>query len=375
LTQHLIYGTIRLQPPKHRGDQMSHIRKYIAVVLAAELLIATSVFAGDTPEEITQRIGTGNPERGKETSEMCQGCHGEDGNSEINIFPKLSGQWADYIQKQFREFQNGARQDPTMSDMALSVGEFPELFDIAAYFASQDLMIGPVVVDAKKLALYREGENFYNNGNANSGAFRCVMCHGKHGQGEPLNNPLFPILGGQHKAYLVKQLTDFKKDFRDNDRSGMMMLIAGRLTEHEIEALATYLAFREPLYETKYKEKKITLEGANFNVGSSLLKESDSEQLDDVVEYAKAYPDTKLNIIGYTDISGRLDKNITLSHNRAESVKKFLIAYGIASNRIFTQGLGPKNPVASNDTPEGRSKNRRVEIYLKYKESYEIRTN
>jgi len=97
---------------------MSYIRKYITVALAAGLLIATSANAGDTPDEISQRIGSGDPERGKEASGLCQGCHGADGNSEIGIFPKLSGQWADYIQKQFRECQNGARQDPTMTDMA-----------------------------------------------------------------------------------------------------------------------------------------------------------------------------------------------------------------------------------------------------------------
>ncbi len=354
---------------------MSYIRKYIAVALAAGLLIVTSAFAGDTPDEISQRIGSGDPERGKEASGMCQGCHGEDGNSAIGIFPKLSGQWADYIQKQFREFQNGARQAPTMTDMALSVGEFPELFDIAAYFASQNLMMGPVVEDEQELALYREGEKLYNDGNENSGAFRCVMCHGKHGQGEPLNNPLFPILGGQHKDYLIKQLADFKKDTRDNDRSGMMMLIAGRLTEEDIVALSTYLSIRPPIYETGFTEKNITLEGTSFAVSSAVLTSAAFDQLNSVVEYASTYPDVNLTIIGYTDSSGRLVKNIKLSQNRAESVKAFLISNGVAADRIFTQGLGPENPVATNDTPEGRSKNRRVEIRSKLKESFKVRVN
>ncbi|MDX8385167.1 MAG: OmpA family protein [Gallionella sp.] len=354
---------------------MSYFRKYIAVALATGLLIATSSFAGDSPDEISQRIGTGDPVRGKEASGLCQGCHGADGNSAIGIFPKLSGQWADYIQKQFREFQNGARQDPTMTDMALSVGEFPELFDIAAYFASQNMMIRPVVEDEKELALYREGEKLYNDGNANSGAFRCVMCHGKHGQGEPLNNPLFPILGGQHKDYLIKQLTDFKRNSRDNDRSGMMMLIAGRLSEDNIVALSTYLAIRPAIYETGYTEKNITLEGTNFDVGSAVLKETAFEQLDGVVEYANTYPDVNLNITGHTDITGRLDKNMILSEDRAESVKQFLISNGVAAERIFTQGFGPEIPIASNDTPEGRSKNRRVEIRSKLKESYKFRVN
>lgn len=354
---------------------MSYIGKQIAVAIAAALLITTSVFAGDTPEEINQRIGSGDPERGKVASGLCQGCHGEDGNSAIGIFPKLSGQWADYIQKQFREFQNGARQDPTMTDMALSVGEFPELFDIAAYFASQNMMMGPVVENEEELALYREGEKIFNEGNANSGAFRCVMCHGKHGQGEPLNNPLFPILGGQHKDYLIKQLTDFKKNTRDNDRSGMMMLIAGRLSAEDIVALATYLSIRPPIYETGFTEKNITLEGTSFAVSSAVLTSDAFEQLNSVVEYAEKYPDVNLTVIGYTDISGRLDKNIKLSQDRAESVKAFLVSNGVAADRIFTQGLGPENPIATNETPEGRSKNRRVEIRSKLKESFKVRVN
>ena len=227
--------------------------KSIAATLAVTIFIATSAMAGDTPSEINQRIGTGDPVAGKESSGMCQGCHGQDGNSVLSTFPKLSGQWADYIQKQFREFQNGARKDPTMSDMALSVGEFPELFDIAAYFASQSLMAGPEVEEAD-LSLYREGENLYINGNSNSTAFRCVKCHGDHGMGVPLNNPLFPILGGQHKDYLVKQLRDFKQNDRDNDRSGMMMLIAGRLSDRDIEAIATYLSHSAPEQEAAAQE-------------------------------------------------------------------------------------------------------------------------
>ena len=82
----------------------------------------------------------------------------------------------------------------------------------------------------------------FTDGNKRTGAFRCVKCHGEHGSGEPLNNNLFPVLGGQHKEYLIKQLTDFKHEVRENDRSGMMLRITTHLTAHDIEALATYLS-------------------------------------------------------------------------------------------------------------------------------------
>ncbi|MBI5430830.1 MAG: OmpA family protein [Nitrosomonadales bacterium] len=368
----------------------------IARILAAALFIATSAQAGDSPSEINQRIATGDPVAGKDKSAVCQGCHGEDGNSMVPTFPKLAGQWAGYIQKQFREFQNGARNDATMSDVAQSVNEFPELFDIAAYFSSQKQMAPTPIEDEAGQKLYYEGEKLYTLGNADSGAFRCVKCHGEHGSGEPLNNNLFPVLGGQHKDYLVKQLTDFKKGDRDNDRSGMMMLIAGRLTEGEIEALATYLSGSlvvappppppapapppppppapvKEKWQILLEDKPISIEGTSFDSGKAKLKKSASQQLDIIVDFARNRPEAKLDVIGYTDITGSEKKNMQLSLDRAVSVKKYLIDKGVAAERINTQGLGPANPVADNATKEGRAKNRRVEIRSVLKEEKKVR--
>jgi len=347
----------------------------IGILLATVMFTSLPVFGGDSPAEINQRIGTGDPEVGKDLSAMCQGCHGEDGNSVVPTFPKLSGQWADYIQKQFREFQNGARTDPTMSDMALSVGEFPELFDIAAYFASQKLMEGPVTEDPSVLAPYRRGEKLFIEGNADSGAFRCIKCHGEHGMGTPLNNPLFPIIGGQHKDYLVKQLTDFKRSDRDNDRSGMMMLIAGRLSDSEIEDLAIYLANKEPVYKTVFEEKTLRIKGTNFKVGSAKLQKTARTQLNAIVEYANRVPDANFEIFGYTDSTGSLELNMKLSLVRAELVANYLINKGVAAERIITKGMGPENPIADNATESGRRENRRVELRSVHKESKKVRTN
>ncbi|MBI3481219.1 MAG: cytochrome c4 [Nitrosomonadales bacterium] len=225
---------------------MLHRNKIIAAVSTVVLLTATSAFAGESPSEIKQRIGLGDPVAGKDKAALCQGCHGEDGNSASATFPKLSGQWSDYIQKQVREFQNGARYNATMTDMALSVDNFQDLFDIAAYFASQKTMGGTLIENEAEQKLYLEGQKLYMEGNERTGAFRCIKCHGEYGKGQPLNNNLFPVLGGQHKDYLIKQLTDFKTEERENDRSGMMLRITTRLTDHDIEALATYLS-REPV--------------------------------------------------------------------------------------------------------------------------------
>lgn len=213
---------------------MAHTKKSIAAALLAALFVATTAYAGDSSEDIKQRIGKGDPAAGKEKSAMCQGCHGEDGNSAAATFPRLAGQFANYLQKQIRDFQNELRNDPTMSGMAATVTEKQDLLDITAYFASQKQMKGSGSSNDKGKKLYLEGNL--------EGAYGCVNCHGENGKGKSPNNAMFPVIGGQHKDYLVKQLTDFNKDERKNDPSGMMGDIAKKLTPAEIDAVADYLS-------------------------------------------------------------------------------------------------------------------------------------
>ena len=209
---------------------MSCIRVAISTSLTIILLSASTVFAGDSPSDIKQRIGAGNPEAGKEKSAMCQGCHGEDGNSASPDFPKLSGQYAAYIIKQIKDYQSGARKDPVMSDMAATVTENQDLLDIAAYFASQKQMKGEKPEDNAWAKIRFTDDN------------GCATCHGKNGKGLAPNNPIAPVIGGQHKKYLVKQLKDFKSHTRTNDPSGMMESFAGILSPAEIYKIAGYIS-------------------------------------------------------------------------------------------------------------------------------------
>lgn len=214
---------------------MSNTDRSVAAILCVLLFAMTAAYAGDSPEDIKQRIGKGDPAAGKDKSAMCQGCHGEDGNSAAPNFPKLAGQYANYLQKQIRDFQSEARVDPTMSGMAATVTERQDLLDITAYFASQKLMKGS---DGSSAA----GKKLYLEGNDASGVYGCVNCHGENGKGKSPNNAMFPVIGGQHKDYLVKQLTDFNKGDRKNDPSGMMADIAKLMTSAEIEAVSDYLS-------------------------------------------------------------------------------------------------------------------------------------
>ncbi len=86
--------------------------------------------------------------------------------------------------------------------------------------------------------------------------------------------------------------------------------------------------------------------------------------LGSVLDILKKYDDTRLTITGHTDSTGNLDINRRLSTERAESVKDYFVSQGINDIRIFAHGMDSRMPIATNDTPEGREANRRVEIEI-----------
>jgi outer membrane protein OmpA-like peptidoglycan-associated protein len=101
-----------------------------------------------------------------------------------------------------------------------------------------------------------------------------------------------------------------------------------------------------------------------FDTNKSTLTAAAKANLDKLVPVFNQYPDTNIQIYGYTDITGSPEYNLTLSEQRAASVKTYLTGKGLSSGRFTTTGLGIADPIASNDTPEGRSQNRRVEFAI-----------
>ncbi|MSQ72622.1 MAG: OmpA family protein [Betaproteobacteria bacterium] len=99
-----------------------------------------------------------------------------------------------------------------------------------------------------------------------------------------------------------------------------------------------------------------------FDFDKSAIKPEGRSKLDDLVGKLKAVNLEVIIAIGHTDSIGSDRYNQKLSVRRAESVKAYLISKGIAANRIYTEGKGEKQPIASNKTKDGRQKNRRVEI-------------
>ncbi len=187
----------------------------------------------------------GDPEAGQAKSALCAGCHGADGNSAVADFPRLAGQYEGYIVKQLRDFQKGIRtNNDTMAGMAATVATVQDAKDIAAYFSRQKMAKKPIAPVDKKLAA--KGEKLFKEGNPRTGVYGCINCHGPRGKGRAKDISQFPVIGGQHRDYIIKQLKDFKEGKRTNDPGGMMADIAKRLTEDEMKAVAEYLAAQLP---------------------------------------------------------------------------------------------------------------------------------
>jgi outer membrane protein OmpA-like peptidoglycan-associated protein len=152
-------------------------------------------------------------------------------------------------------------------------------------------------------------------------------------------------------------------------------------------ALGGYL-WNEHLEKQKQQMQKAT-EGTNvqvtqtadnrlkINVPSDAGFASDSARLNPKLHAALnelatsllQNPTETVQIVGYTDSTGGDAINYPLSQNRAQSVESYLISRGVQPQRMTTQGMGAQNPIASNDTAEGRSLNRRVEIFVAYPKS------
>ncbi|MEO8535564.1 MAG: OmpA family protein [Flavobacterium sp.] len=101
-----------------------------------------------------------------------------------------------------------------------------------------------------------------------------------------------------------------------------------------------------------------------FDTNKSTLTAQAKANLDKLVPVFNEYGDTNIEIFGYTDNTGKPEYNLTLSGQRAASVKSYLVGKGLKSTRFKTSGLGINDPIATNDTPEGRTQNRRVEFAI-----------
>lgn len=183
-----------------------------------------------------QAAAEGDPATGQAKSAICAACHAADGNSTVPQWPKLAGQHADYIERQFNLIKSGARPVPEMTGIVGLISE-EDIANIAAWFASQQRTGG--VAEESKVAL---GEKIWRAGNAKTSVPACAACHGPAGEGVPFAG--FPALAGQHSVYIASMLKRFRagENWGEKDTlSQIMDGVAERLSDAEIEAVASYI--------------------------------------------------------------------------------------------------------------------------------------
>ncbi|NDY92564.1 c-type cytochrome [Ideonella livida] len=204
-------------------------------------LLATAALTALTPAG-----AAGNAEAGKTKAAVCMGCHGPDGNSPADMWPKIAGQLQVYLVRQLHDFKAGRRVNEQMSPMAAPLGD-QDIEDLAAFFATQKVS----KVENLKPELVAAGRQIYLKGKGRPAVVpACLGCHAPAGQGKAdwsatMKAPpttLAPAIGGQHPAYLVRQLTAYRDGTRANDAAHVMRDVASRLTDADIAAVAEYAA-------------------------------------------------------------------------------------------------------------------------------------
>lgn len=214
--------------------------KAVSLAILAALALATTttpVFAETTANSA---VSSGDAAKGQQIAgQACAGCHNADGNSVIPANPILAGQHAEYITRQLMHFkaQNGKpaeRNSPIMGGMVAALSP-DDMKNLGAYYSRQVAKLG----GAKDKALAERGEKLYRGGNLDTGVPACASCHSPNGAGIP---PIYPRLAGQHADYIATQLRAFRAEQRSNDANNVMRMIAARMSDKEMQAVAEFIS-------------------------------------------------------------------------------------------------------------------------------------
>ena len=168
----------------------------------------------------------------KIVSGVCFVCHGMEGESASEAFPRLAGQHAQYIAKQLDNFKSGKRKSTAMAALVANLTP-DEMLAVGRYFERQPHAPEPpanrVLADA--------GREIYHRGNPATGVTACASCHGAEAKG----TAVLPRLAGQFAGYTQSQLQHFHQRERTNDNA-VMQAIAQRMSPQEMAAVAEYLS-------------------------------------------------------------------------------------------------------------------------------------
>lgn len=210
--------------------------------LATALLCAGPVLAEEAKFD---PLTGGNAEAGAAKAATCVACHGPGGNSANPDWPKLAGQHGPFVVRQLQALKAGndaaapagkKRVAPVMNPQAAPLSE-QDMKDLGAYFAAQPASPGVASPESVKVAA-----PIYKSGDASRGLPACAACHGPAGAGNA--GAGYPRIGGQHAKYAAYMLRQYKGGTGvaiDNAQTATMAAVAAKLTEAEIDALASYI--------------------------------------------------------------------------------------------------------------------------------------
>jgi cytochrome c553 len=186
--------------------------------MRSPLLVAACLFA-------TVAVAQSAPPAKPPQAEICDACHGPNGNAVIPANPNLAGQSWRYLYIELKDFNEGRRTDPVMTPISKVLSR-DEMIALGNWYAAQKPAVNQFKADSAKVTA----------GQKVTDAVLCPMCHGGgfSGQNE------VPRVAGQNYEYVVKQLQDFKHRRRTND-AGNMTSVAHTLSDQDIENIAEYI--------------------------------------------------------------------------------------------------------------------------------------
>ena len=206
--------------------------------LALCFISVVVVTAFSAPSQASEPALNDAIKRGATTAHACEGCHGAHGEGmAAKGYPRLAGQAAGYLAKQLDDFASGRRTNPVMTPLAKSLTE-QQRSDVASYFAS---LATPyeTAVGAADAALLERGRLLARSGDESKQLQACANCHGPGGSGERFATP---YLEGQSATYLATTIKEWKSGARANDAGKQMVVVARRLDDRDIAAVAAYFA-------------------------------------------------------------------------------------------------------------------------------------
>ena len=197
---------------------------------------ASEQAAEQAAEQAPEATGQAAEKTGQELSVVCAACHGADGNSAMAIWPKLAGQHEQYMTRQSIMIREGQRMVPQMMGIVANMTD-EQLAKVSQYYSEQQIKPGSADPDLVPL-----GKKVYHTGLLEKNVAACQSCHGPVGAGNPFSG--YPKLAGQHADYLTQRLQKYRSgetNGEDDPYSAQMALVAQNLTDHEIEAVSSYL--------------------------------------------------------------------------------------------------------------------------------------